>query len=121
MNNRVWIGASGAALVAGFFLPWISLGGMFKASALDLMRAQRDMGVPSYVLALVPLAGLLLMLLAATGSSRVRLASVLTGVGILGYGFYRLLEMFLTVTGSGMWVVVAAAVVAVIAPLASKK
>jgi hypothetical protein len=122
---RAGIAVAGAGLVAGFFLPWISADfgvGTFNASAYQMVTHWGAFDAAPFMtimLVLVPVAGLAMLVTALTNSRLMRPISLLTGLGILGYGTFKLAQALFATSGWGIWIVVAAAVAAVVIPLAS--
>jgi hypothetical protein len=108
---------SGLALVVGFFLPWLDLGGPFRASGFDAVWNANGITAFRVMMLMVPIGGLAMMLSAAIQSRYARLISLGTGACLGAFGVYKALELFFRVTGWGLWIVLAAATVAVLAPL----
>jgi hypothetical protein len=115
-------GLAGAALVAGFFLPWLDtgLGGSGLASGLDMVLKANGLSPLRVVLALVPLAGLALVAAAVKGGALATRTSLIVGLALLGYGTYQVGRSFIEITGLGLWLVIAGTVVAVVAPLVGR-
>jgi len=117
---RAGIAISGAGLIAGFFLPWISYGG-FHISAFEMATAPGAFSIAPFatvMLCLMPVAGLAMLLSALANAKAMRAISVVTGLGILGYGGYRIASEFIAASGWGLWIVIGAAVAAIAVPLA---
>lgn len=114
-RSATLMGMCGLALVVGFFMPWLDLGGVASISGWDLVKSSHVAWTTRFMLALCPLGG---AALALAGFGRSRSASGLSlgmGLGVLGYLFFKLAWGFIKTTGFGLWIVIAAAVVAVIA------
>jgi hypothetical protein len=116
---RLVMGIVGVALLVGFFMPWVDAGGVASASGWELVDAMRGEGWTStrVVLALVPLAGAALLGAALLKARWLELLSVGTGLGLCAFGTYKVVRVFFAVSGVGLWMVVAAAVLAVMVPL----
>jgi len=117
-NARKVILLCGVALVAGFFLPWISAGGFFKVSGWDMV-AHGD--TFSLLLALIPLTGLGLIGASLGDGRAARGAAFFVGGGILVYFVGSTAWAFLKTTGVGLWMVLGASFVALTAGLASRR
>jgi hypothetical protein len=121
MQKRdMWLGVLGAAIVFGFFLPWIDVGGHVKVSGWDFVREGSLAWHTRLLLALCPLAG---GSLAVAGFTRARgavSAAIATGGGILGYVVYKMAYGFIKLTGVGLWMVLAAAALALLVGLTAK-
>ena len=120
MKRDMWLSALGAAIVLGFFLPWIDVGGAVKVSGWDFVREGSLAWHTRLLLAMCPIAGLSL---AISGFTRARGAAnlaIATGIGIIGYVVYKMAYGFIKLTGVGLWMVLAAAAVALIVGLASR-
>jgi hypothetical protein len=116
-SARAVIFVSGLALLGGFFFPWLDLGGPFHVSGYDAMRSMQGVTLFRLMMLLVPIGGIAMMLSAAMKSRYARLVSLGTGACLAAFGLYKALDLFFHVTGWGLWIVLAAAVVAVLAPL----
>ena len=81
-RTGVLFAAAGAALVVGFFLPWVDLG---VASASGWDAARHGTGWTHHLLWLAPLAGLGLLLSGASDDRRARSLGILTGALVLGW------------------------------------
>jgi hypothetical protein len=112
---------SGLALVVGFFLPWVDVGGIFTVSGFSMVWRAEGAGTTRLLLGLVPLVGALLAVAGLTGSRKTTGIALAAGGGILGYFIYSFTRAFFATTGIGLWLVLAAASVALVAGLASKK
>ncbi len=109
--------ACGAALLVGFFLPWVKVGAMLTVSGLGLSLAQGDMvgmvaGNSGFLLFAIPTLGVVLIAGALLGHRFTSWLAVGGATMILGFGFYTVLRFFLQSTGFGMWVVVLATLLA---------
>jgi hypothetical protein len=109
----------GLALVAGFFLPWVSVGGFIKVSGWDMV-AHGD-GFSQLAIALIPLTGLVLVVAALGNARAARASAFFVGGGILTYFVGSTAWAFLKTTGLGLWLVLAAAIVALGVGLASRR
>ena len=120
--GRTAAGVAGAALLIGFFLPWldVGLGGLGAASGLDMVVKGNGLSAVRVVLGLVPLAGAVLLAAAIKGGAALPKVSLAVGLGLLGYGVYQVGRSFLAITGLGLWLVIAAAIVALVAPLVAR-
>lgn len=122
IEGRTMMGAAGGALLAGFFLPWIDLGmgGAAQASGLDMVTNGYGWSSARLVVLLVPIAGALLLAAAVKGVPALRKISLVTGLGFLAYGVVQTVRTFFAVTGFGLWLVIAAALVALATPLLTR-
>jgi hypothetical protein len=73
--------------------------------------------VPEAMMALVPVFGLAMLASVFMSARAMRISSLVAGVSLVGYGVYKVVDTFLRVTGWGLWLVIAAALVALAAPL----
>ena len=117
-NARKVVLFCGLALVAGFFLPWISVGGVFKVSGWDMVLHGDGLQL---AIALIPLTGLGLIGAALGDGRGARAAAFFVGGGILVYFVGSTAWAFLRTTGVGLWMVLGAAVVALTAGLAARR
>ncbi len=119
-GGRIAAALAGVALLVGFFLPWldVGLGGVGQASGLDMVIKAEGFSALRVALCLVPLAGAALLAAALKGGVLAARVSLVVGLALLGYGLYQVGKSFFAVTGLGLWLVIAATVVAVVAPLA---
>ena len=115
-NASIALTVAGVALVAGFFLPWFG-----PLSGWDLVRNEHVSLFHRVLFALCPLFGAGLTLSSIIGSRRTALIAVGAGVGVLGYTGYKVADTFLAITGWGLWVVLGAAVVALVVGLAKPR
>lgn len=110
----------GIAVVVAFFLPFLDVGGLIRASAFDVVVGDGVSLWTRFVLTLLPVGGLWLIVAGATGKNA-RLAGLAFGAGVYGYLGYQVVEAFFATTGVGLWITLIAAAVALVAALASKK
>ena len=104
----------GVALIAGFFLPWISLGLLGGISGWDMVVHGDGEYLSRLALLGVPVLGGAL-LAAGLGKSRAAASlGVLGGVGILGYVAVKIAWGLLMGTGLGLWLVLGGAVAAIV-------
>lgn len=115
--ERGLFGACGAALLIGFFMPWFKVGALLSVSGLSLLVSSGEMvgmlsGSNRLLLVIVPLLGLVLLGGSILGARLTRLLAV-AGAGLfLVAGFLLAVRFFLTTTGSGMWLTVFSALLA---------
>jgi hypothetical protein len=102
----------GAAMVLGFFLPFLDVGAVATASGWDIVRSAHFAWTTRLALALLPLGGAALGLAGLSASPESRRMSWLMGAGVLGFLFFKTAWGFFKVTGIGLWLVIVAAVVA---------
>lgn len=114
-HNRTLIAIAGVALVLGFFLPWISFGGL-GASGWFFARNSSA----SAFIWLVPVGGLAMVGTAVTGSRHARLTSAAVGLALVGYAVVKTVYSFFATTGLGLWLVIGAALAALALPLLSR-
>jgi hypothetical protein len=121
MQKRdMWLGVLGAAIVFGFFLPWIDVGGHVKVSGWDFVREGGLAWHTRLLLALCPIAGGSLAVAGFTRARGAASAAIATGAGILGYVVYKMAYGFIKLTGVGLWMVLAAAALALLVGLTAK-
>jgi hypothetical protein len=120
MKRDMWLGVLGAAIVFGFFLPWIDVGGHVKVSGWDFVREGSLAWHTRLLLAMCPIAGGALAVAGFTRARGAASAGIATGAAILGYVFYKLAWGFMKVTGIGLWMVLAAAALAIVVGLAAR-
>jgi hypothetical protein len=118
---RMIMGLTGIALVVGFFMPWIDVGGLHGVSGYDLVKNEHLATSTRLILALCPLGGALLALAAFARSAAAAKISVAMGAGVLGYTTFKLAYGFLKVTGWGLWMVLAGGAVALVLGLSGRK
>jgi hypothetical protein len=115
--ERGLFGACGVALLVGFFMPWFKVGALISASGLSLLVSSGELvgmlsGSNRLLLVIVPALGLLLLGGSILGTRLTRMLAV-AGAGLfLLAGFLILLRFFISSTGSGMWLTVFAALLA---------
>jgi hypothetical protein len=120
MKRDMWLGVLGAAIFLGFFLPWIDVGGAVKVSGWDFVRDGHLAWHTRLLLILCPIAGATLAVSGFTRAPRAASFAVGTGAGILGYVLYKMAYGFIKLTGVGLWMILAAAAVALVMGLASR-
>jgi hypothetical protein len=123
VNNRgqIVIGLIGLSLVAAFFLPWVTLGPVFGASGLDIVRQESIPGLTRIAVLLAPIAGVVLIVAALSGRKSAANAALVIGAAILIYALIQTLRVILFTTGSGLWITVLAAMVALIVGLVARR
>jgi hypothetical protein len=118
--NWVLVGA-GVALVVGFFLPWLDAGGLFGVSGWDFVSEASGIDfLTKVILCLVPLMGAALAIAGLGGGKPAANTAMVAGASILGYTFYKVAWVFFKASGVGLWLVLGAALLALIYGLASK-
>lgn len=121
-GGRLAAGLAGAALLIGFFLPWLDVGGLLgagQASGFDMVLKADGFSVLRAALTAIPVAGAVLAAAALKGGVLAARVSLLVGLALLGFGVYQVGKSFLSVTGPGLWLVIGATLAAIVAPLAS--
>jgi len=121
LDARTWMGLAGAMLIVGFFLPWIDPGGFGTASGLDMVRADFGWSFARLMLLAIPFAGAGLLAAAVTRSPHAKRISVGIGLAFIGYGVYKTVQAFFAITGIGLWITIAAALLAIAVPLLAKQ
>ncbi len=120
--QRIALVVAGAAVLAGFFLPW-------------RIFYWHDSGISGYQLAIhsayawyvrvaigaAPLVGLALLGAGFSGDKRARAAAILGSLGIVGALTAKAVSMLIDSTGLGLWLVAGGAFVALAAGLAARK
>jgi len=115
--ERVLFGGCGAALLIGFFLPWFKVGALLTVSGLSLLVSSGEMvgmlsGSNRFLLVVVPFLGGALLGGSVLGNRVTRLIAVSgSGLFLLG-GLFITIRLFLSSTGTGMWLVVLSALLA---------
>jgi hypothetical protein len=115
--ERVLFGGCGAALLIGFFMPWFKIGALLTVSGLSLLLSSGEMvgmlsGSNRFMLVIVPLLGAALIGGTVLGNRATRFVAVAgSALFILG-GMFITLRLFLSTTGTGMWLVVLASLLA---------
>ena len=104
----------GAALIAGFFLPWFSLGWLEGISGWDLVWHGQGEWLSRLALLACPLLGTTLMVAGLNRSRGAASLGVVIGVGILGYVTVKLAWGLLVGTGLGLWLVLGGAIAAIV-------
>jgi hypothetical protein len=122
--ERGLFGACGAALLVGFFMPWFRVGALLSVSGLSLLVSSGEMvgmlsGSNRFMLVIVPALGLLLLGGSILGTRLTRVLAVVGAGLFLLAGFLLLVRFFVTSTGSGMWLTVFAALLALSVGLVS--
>lgn len=120
-TSRTVAAAAGLGLVVGFFLPVLDVGGMFRASGWDIVTSSNLSLWTRVLWALIPIGGLALVGSATVDSKAQRPIAITMGLGILGYSLYKTVQVFLATTGLGLWLVLAAAVAALVAGVAARR
>ncbi|HEY3500629.1 MAG TPA: hypothetical protein VGK73_38310 [Polyangiaceae bacterium] len=105
----------GAALLAGFFMPWFKLGNLLQVSGMGLVFTQGEAvgmlsGANRFLLVAVPLLGALLVLGGALGWRVTFWIAVIGASIILLYGLFTVMGLFISSTGLGMWLVIVASI-----------
>lgn len=118
--NVVLVGA-GIASVVAFFLPFLDLGGLVSASGWEILVGDHVPWMTRIAMLALPLGGLAVIVAGASGSKNARLAGFAFGAGVYGYMGFQMVRLFLATTGIGLWLTLAAALVALVAALAAKK
>jgi hypothetical protein len=101
--------------VVGFFLPWFDSGGL-GISGWGMVRHLPLSFITKGLLVMCPIGGALLLLAAFVDGRAASGVGLAVGGGTLAYFGYK----FVSITGVGLWLVLAAAVVAVIWGLATR-
>jgi hypothetical protein len=118
--NLVLMGA-GIASVVAFFLPFLDLGGLVSASGWEILVGEHIPWTTRIAMLALPLGGLALIGAGASGSKSARLTGFAFGAGVYGYMGFQMVRLFFATTGWGLWLTLAAALVALVAALGSKK
>ena len=105
----------GAALLAGFFMPWFKLGNLLQVSGMGLVFTQGEAvgmlsGANRFLLIAVPLLGTLLVAGGALGYRLTFWIAVIGASIILLYGLFTVMGLFISSTGLGMWLVILASI-----------
>lgn len=108
---------AGAGLLVGFFLPWLRFADVAKFSGLSLMvsggsAVEALTGPARGMLIIIPVCGAVLVASAVFAPRLAGLASLVSGLAILGFGLFTLARMFIATVGLGMWLVVVSSLVA---------
>lgn len=116
-NTSIALTVAGLTLVVGFFLPWIQIGPV-AISGFDLVRTG-DLSLFHKVLfSLCPILGAGLAMSSLVGGRRTALLAMVAGLGVLGYTGYKVADTFIAITGWGLWLILAAAAIALVIGLA---
>jgi len=120
---RAIVFLAGLGLLVGFFLPWLRFGEIAAVSGLSLMvssgTAVDALAGPSRgLLILIPVCGAAMVGTSFLGPRASILAALSSGVAILAFGLFTLARIFLETVGSGMWIVVVSALMAIGAGIA---
>ena len=93
-NHRMITILASVLLVIAFFMPWISVGGLFSVSAWDLLTGRFEATLPwgAYVLFLVPIAAALLLFQKLLSRSTWRLLYFIPLLAIVGLFTYAYIE-----------------------------
>ena len=115
--ERVLFGGCGVALLLGFFMPWFKIGALLTVSGLSLLLSSGEMvgmlsGSNRFMLVIVPLLGAALLAGSVLGSRATRIGAVAGSALFLLGGLFITLRLFLSSTGTGMWLVVLSALLA---------
>jgi hypothetical protein len=111
---HVWLALVGATAVIAFFLPFFDVGGLFAVTGLEIVMNGDISWFTRTLVALVPVGGITIFGAAVTGSRKARPIAGLFGLGVLGYLTYQAIKIFVATTGLGMWLVIAAALAAIV-------
>jgi hypothetical protein len=103
------IGVIGASLIAAFFLPWFTFGGLLGASGYDLVARAALPELTRLAVILCPLSGLALIASVFVGEKAAARTALAVGAGMLLYAAVQTLRIVIFTTGSGLWITVAAA------------
>lgn len=115
--ERALFGGCGAALLAGFFMPWFKVGALLTVSGLSLLVSSGEMvgmlsGTNRFMLVIVPLLGAVLLGGSILGNRLTRAIAVAGSALFLLGGLLITIRLFLSTTGTGMWMVLFAALLA---------
>ncbi len=107
----------GLALLIGFFMPWFKLGNLLQVSGLGLVFTQGEAvgmlsGPNKFLLVAVPVLGVLLVVGAGFGLRVTPWVAVVGACIILLYGLFTVMQLFVSSTGFGMWLVIIASIAA---------
>jgi hypothetical protein len=114
---RVIMTVAGIVILAGFFMPWFDFQKLDDASGFTILRKGDLTTLWLAILLAVPAFGLLLSAAGLSGVKYGRYMALLVGALIIGYGAYRFFQLFFSVTGPGIWFVVAGGLIALIVGL----
>jgi hypothetical protein len=115
MPVRIVFVVCGLALLTGFFLPWFKLGNLLQVSGMGLVFTQGEAvgmlsGPNRFLLVAVPILGFLLVLGAGFGLRVTPWVAVVGACIILLYGLFTVMQLFISSTGFGMWLVILASI-----------
>jgi hypothetical protein len=117
MVLRVVLGTAGLLLVVGFFLPWIELPSESYSGLSLVLDDNRDIReavgeTRRWILLALPVLGVALTAIGFMGFRWS--AAVAAGIGLLliGYGIVTVVAIFFQTTALGLWLIVAAAFLA---------
>lgn len=120
-TTRTMIAVAGAALLLGFFLPWVDIGFGPTISGYTVARAAHSASLFSAMFWLIPLGGLAMLISSLIGSRHARLISCVVGLSLVGYAVVKTVHAFFATTGFGLWVVIAASLGAILVPLLQRR
>jgi hypothetical protein len=114
---RLLMIVTGTGFVAGFFMPWVSLGSAAHVSGFGLLTTSGEMvdlitGPHQFLLFAVPIVGAGLIAAGMSGRRFGPWLSIGAGLLIVVGGFYTAIRTFLSATGIGTWIVVFSALIA---------
>jgi hypothetical protein len=113
LPTRVVFVACGLALLAGFFMPWFKLGNLLSVTGMGLVFTQGEAvgmlsGANRFLLVAVPMLGFLLVLGGGFGYRVTPWVALVGACIILAYGLFTVMQLFVSSTGLGMWMVIVA-------------
>jgi len=116
---RALIGATGVALLVGFFFPWVRRElegdqGPVILSGLSLLQQPDLAGTPSIIVIVVPVLGTALAAIAFTGFRYTAYVSIGVSILLFGYAAYVFFQLFVQNTGLGLWISTGAAFLALL-------
>lgn len=114
-QSRTLIAVAGLVLLLGFFLPWISFGGLGVSGWYFASNA----GASAFIW-LVPVGGMAMLATALTGSRYARATSAVVGLALVGYAVVKTVHSFFATTGIGLWMVILGALAALALPLITR-
>jgi hypothetical protein len=111
---RASIGATGLAMIVGFFLPWVRRqleqgDETVLLSGLSLVQQDSLAGTPPIAILVVPLLGTALAAIAFTGFRFTAYVAISVSVLLFGYAAYVFFQLFVQHTGLGLWITTGAA------------
>lgn len=111
---RALIGATGLAMLVGFFFPWVRRqledgNETVLLSGLSLLQQDSLAGTPSIVVLVVPVLGTALAAIAFTGFRYTAYVAIGVSVLLFGYAAYVFFQLFVQYTGLGLWITTGAA------------